>query len=93
MTKTELIDEVMITTGMPRAASKKAVDAVTDAIARELSGGSSVTLPGFGTFSVRDRPAQKGRNPRTNEPIDIPPCKVVSFKAGKTLKTAVNEPD
>ena len=55
-----------------------------------MSGGTEVRLVGFGTFSVTDRRASEGRNPRTGEKIQIPACKVPKFKAGKALKDAVN---
>ncbi|MCL0040381.1 HU family DNA-binding protein, partial [Thermodesulfovibrionales bacterium] len=54
-----------------------------------LTDGQKVTLVGFGTFSVFERKARKGRNPRTGEEIEIPAAKVPKFTAGKTLKEAV----
>jgi DNA-binding protein HU-beta len=55
-----------------------------------LKNGDSVTLVGFGTFSVSDRAARTGRNPRTGEAITIPASKSPKFKAGKALKDALN---
>ncbi len=90
MNKGELIDAVANTAGLSRADSAKAVDGVLDAISGALSGGGSVSLVGFGTFSVNARAARAGRNPRTGETIHIPASNVPKFKAGKALKVAVN---
>ncbi len=90
MNKGELIDSVANSAGLSRADSAKAVDGVLDAISGALSGGGSVSLVGFGTFSVNARAARAGRNPRTGETIHIPASNVPKFKAGKALKIAVN---
>ncbi len=90
MNKGELIDAVGNSAGLSRADSAKAVDGVLDAISGALSGGGSVSLVGFGTFSVNARAARAGRNPRTGETIHIPASNVPKFKAGKALKVAVN---
>jgi DNA-binding protein HU-beta len=63
---------------------------VTSAVTKALSKGDQVTLVGFGTFSVRERAARTGRNPRTGEEIKIAAAKIPAFKAGKALKDAVN---
>ena len=73
-----------------KAAAGRAVDAVFEGITNSLKGGDSVTLVGFGTFSVSDRAARSGRNPRTGETIQIKASKMPKFKAGKALKDAVN---
>jgi DNA-binding protein HU-beta len=54
-----------------------------------LKAGDKVALVGFGTFETRERPARKGRNPRTKEEITIPATTAPAFKAGKALKDAV----
>ena len=90
MNKTELIDAVAEGADISKAAATRAVDTVLDSISKSLANGDPVTLVGFGTFSVKDRAARTGRNPRTGEPIDIPAAKVPGFKAGKALKDAVN---
>ena len=61
------------------------LDAIQDALAR----GDSVALTGFGTFSIKSRPARTGRHPRTGESIEIAASKSPAFKAGKTLRDAV----
>ena len=90
MNKGELIDAVANSAGLSRADATKAVDGMLSAITGALSSGSSVSLVGFGTFSVKARAARMGRNPRTGEPIQIAASNVPGFKAGKALKDAVN---
>ena len=90
MNKGELIEAVADSAGISRADATKAVDAVLDSITKTLSNGGSVSLVGFGTFSVKARAARTGRNPRTGEPIQIAASNVPGFKAGKALKDAVN---
>jgi len=88
--KAELIDAVADGADISKADATRAVDAVVEQITTALTKGDQVTLVGFGTFSVKDRAARTGRNPRTGEAIDIPASKVPGFKAGKALKDAVN---
>ncbi len=88
--KNDLVAQVSSDTGISKADSAKAVDAVFDTITGSLKGGQEVRLVGFGTFSTANRKASKGRNPRTGEAIDIPASIQPKFKAGKGLKDAVN---
>jgi DNA-binding protein HU-beta len=88
MTKQDLINEVA-DVGMTKKQAGIAVNAVFDAIKDALAEGDKVSLVGFGSFSVKERAAREGRNPRTGEPLDIPAKKVPVFKAGKALKDAV----
>ena len=90
MNKSELIDAIAIAADLPKAAAARALDAMTDAIASSLKAGDSVSLVGFGSFNVKDRPARTGRNPQTGAAIQIAAAKVPSFKAGKALKDTVN---
>lgn len=90
MNKSELIQAVAENAAISKATAAKAVDAVFDSIKDALAEDDAVTLIGFGTFSVRERAARKGRNPRTGEPLDIKAANVPVFKAGKALKDAVN---
>jgi DNA-binding protein HU-beta len=90
MNKGELIEAVAGAAGLSRADATKAVDAVLDSITSTLKSGGSVSLVGFGTFSVKARAARMGRNPRTGEAIQIAASNVPGFKAGKALKDAVN---
>ncbi len=89
MTKAELVSKVAGDGGITKVQAEKAVDAMVGAIAEALTGGDKVTLVGFGTFSVGERTAREGRNPRTGEKISIPASKVVKFKPGKSLSDKV----
>ncbi len=90
MNKQDLVSKVAEATDISKQKAALAVDAVVEAIKGSLKGGEDVRLVGFGTFSVSDRAATTGRNPRTGEPIQIPASKQPKFKAGKELKEAVN---
>lgn len=90
MNKAEFIEAVAAKAELSKQDAGNAVDAVLDSLTDAMKGGDQVTLIGFGTFLVRDRPARDGRNPRTGETIKIPASKMPSFKAGKALKDAVN---
>lgn len=89
MTKVDLIAAVANETGLTKKDAEKAVGSVLDAITAALQQGDKVSLVGFGTFEVRERPERKGRNPQTKEEITIPASKLPAFKAGKALKDAV----
>ena len=88
--KTELIDHIAETADISKAAAARALDAVIGGVTETLKNNDSVTLVGFGTFSVSERAERTGRNPRTKEAITIEAAKVPKFKAGKALKYAVN---
>ena len=90
MNKAELISKVADLTGFTKVDADKAADAVFAAITDALKGGEEVRLVGFGSFSVTNRAASKGRNPRTGEEITIAASKQPKFSAGKGLKDAVN---
>ena len=90
MNKNDLVSAVADDAGMTKADAAKAVEGVFSAISGALSSGGEVRIVGFGTFSVADRKATTGRNPRTGEAIQIPASKQPRFKAGKGLKDAVN---
>lgn len=90
MNKNDLVAAVADASDLTKADAAKAVDAVFDTITGSLKGGSDVRLVGFGTFSVVNRKATTGRNPRTGETIQIAASKQPKFKAGKGLKDAVN---
>ena len=90
MTKAELIDAMAANANLTKADAERALKAFQDAVEGAMSHGDSVTLVGFGTFSVSERPARTGRNPQTKQPMEIPASKVVKFKVGSKLKQAVN---
>jgi DNA-binding protein HU-beta len=85
MNKAELIDAIASKAGLTKVAAKGALDAFTEVVAKSLKKGDKVALVGFGTFSVSQRSARTGRNPRTGEPIKIKAKKVAKFKAGSEL--------
>jgi DNA-binding protein HU-beta len=88
--KAELIDRIADSADLSKAAATRAVDALIATVKTTLKKNGSVTLVGFGTFSVGKRAARTGRNPRTGEAIKIKAAKVPKFKPGKALKDAVN---
>lgn len=88
MNKAELIEAVAKVT-CTKAEASTAVNAVFDNIAKALKKGDTVTLVGFGTFSVKKRKARIGRNPQTGKEIKIAAKKVPAFKPGKELKDTV----
>jgi len=90
MNKTELVDAVAAHAELSKSDAAKAVDSVLDAVTGALKQGDKVSLVGFGVFSVRERAARQGRNPKTGQSITIPAGKTPGFKAGKALKDAVN---
>ena len=89
MNKTELIEHIAKTADISKAAAARSLDAVMDAITETLKNNGSVTLVGFGTFSVGERAARSGRNPRTGEAVTVPAQKHPKFRVGKALKDAV----
>ena len=91
MTKAELIDKIAKDAKVSKAVAAGALGSVIDGVSRSLARGDSVTLVGFGTFSVSKRAARKGRNPQTGAEIRIAAAKVPRFKAGKNLKDMVNK--
>jgi DNA-binding protein HU-beta len=91
LTKAELISAAAKDTGLTKMATERVFGAILKTIQDGLVNGQRITLVGFGTFSVGDRQARKGRNPRTRQEITIPAAKVARFKPGKALRNAVNQ--
>ena len=92
MNKAELVASIAEKTGFTKQDAEKALNALMESVKAELVEGGKVQLVGFGTVEVRDRKARKGRNPRDpKETIEIPASKAPVFKAGKSLKEAVNK--
>lgn len=89
MNKTELINAIAENAGLNKADAKKALDATISAISEALKKGDKIALVGFGTFSVNERPARTGINPRTKEQIIIAAKKIAKFKAGAELADAL----
>lgn len=90
MNKSELIEAIAAEADLSKASAGRALDAAVGAITKALKKNDTVSLVGFGTFSVKKRAARTGRNPQTGATIKIKASKVPSFKAGKGLKDAVN---
>ena len=88
MVKEDLVAKVA-ETGITKKQAAQVVDCVLGAIKDALANGDKVSLIGFGTFSVKERAAREGRNPRTGKKIKIPAKKVPAFKAGKALRESV----
>lgn len=89
MNKAELINKIAEDAGISKVAAAKAVDSFIKNIKGSLKRGEKVTLIGFGTFSIVERKARSGRNPKTGEAITIPPKKIPKFTPGSGLKGAV----
>ncbi|RKD33893.1 HU family DNA-binding protein [Thermohalobacter berrensis] len=92
MNKAELVASMAEKSGLTKKDAESALNAFMESVQDALVKEEKVQLVGFGTFEVRHRKARKGRNPRNpNEVIEIPASKAPVFKAGKTLKEAVNK--
>jgi DNA-binding protein HU-beta len=90
MNKTELIERLAATCGLSRNETAAVLDGLLETITEALRRGEDVTLTGFGTFTVKQRAARMGRNPRTGESVAIAASRSPGFKAGKSLKDALN---
>lgn len=90
MTRKEFIQTMAAKTGASKADMEVTVGALLEVISDTLKKGDSLSFPGFGSFEVRERPAYKGRNPRTGEELQIAASRIPTFRAGATLKAAVN---
>lgn len=89
MNKSELVDAMAEGANLSKADAKRALEAFLDATGKALSNKDKVALVGFGTFSVSERAARKGRNPQTGKEINIAAKNVVKFKAGSELSDHV----
>lgn len=90
MNKTELIEHIAQQADISKAAAGRALEAVIGGVQTSLKKGDTVSLLGFGTFSVTKRAARTGRNPRTGATIKIKKANVPKFRPGKALKDALN---
>lgn len=88
--KSELIEHIAHQADISKAAATRALEAVIGGVKTTLKKNGTVSLVGFGTFSITKRAARAGRNPRTGDTIKIKSAKVPKFKPGKALKDAVN---
>ncbi|MDD2420325.1 MAG: HU family DNA-binding protein [Bacteroidia bacterium] len=90
MNKAELISAIAAQTNLTKVDAKKALDAFIDVAGETMKNGDRLTLVGFGSFSVTERNARNGRNPRTGDKIKIAAKKVVKFRAGAELEEFIN---
>tara|TARA_Y100001978_G_C23520925_1_gene350227 strand:+ start:186 stop:467 length:282 start_codon:yes stop_codon:yes gene_type:complete len=91
LNKAELVDIVAADAGTTKKDAEQIINKMMDTIIKTVAGGDKVTLVGFGTFEARHRKARLGRNPKTNEPLNIPAKRVAGFKVGKEFSEAVNK--
>lgn len=91
MNKTELAQALAQEFELSNSKAGDIISYVFETMIKALTENDTVQLIGFGSFSIKDRKAREGRNPKTGEPIKIPACKAVHFSVGKTLKEAVNK--
>lgn len=91
MKKAELINAISNESGLSKGLSEKALDALSVVLKTQLLDGEALLIPGIGTFSVIQKAARLGRNPKTGDTVEIQAKKTVKFKATKTLADAVNE--
>lgn len=89
MNKGDLVTKIAESAGITKAQAQNALNAFIKSSQEALKSGEKITLVGFGTFSINERAARKGRNPKTGAEIKIPKKKVVKFKAGKELVNKV----
>ena len=89
MNKSELIDAVANKAEVTKKQAEMVISATIDTIMEAVASDDKVTLVCFGSFESRDRKAREGRNPKTNEKMNIPATKVPAFSAGKKFKEAV----
>ncbi|MBE6602303.1 MAG: HU family DNA-binding protein [Ruminococcaceae bacterium] len=89
MTKTQLIDKIAKESGLTKKQAAKAFDACMNTVVGALTEGENVQISGFGSFLVKDVPAHVGRNPRTNESVEIAASRRISFVPSKSLKEKI----
>jgi DNA-binding protein HU-beta len=88
--KADLVSSVAGSTGESKRTVSDVLDATITTIEKQVKRGEKVTLPGFGTFSRRNRAARTARNPRTGEEIQVKASKVPAFKPGASFKDIVS---
>ncbi|MEH1808449.1 HU family DNA-binding protein [Nostoc sp.] len=89
MNKGELVDAIAEKTGVTKKQADAVLTAALEAIIEAVADGDKVTLVGFGSFERRDRAAREGRNPKTNEKMQISATRVPGFSAGKAFREKV----
>lgn len=89
MNKTELVAAVAEKADVSKKDAEAVINGFTEVVAETVASGDAVQMIGFGTFSLKERAARKGRNPQTGKEIDIAASRSVGFKVGKKLKDAL----
>ncbi len=89
MNKSELIEAIAESADLTKSDAGRALDAVIESITQALKKGDTVSLVGFGSFSVKERAERQGRNPQTGDIITIKAAKIPAFKPGKALRDSV----
>jgi integration host factor subunit beta len=92
VTKKQIVKDLSQRFGVDQAVTRKIVQGVLDAVVSSLAEQGRIELRNFGVFEIRRRASRVARNPRTNEPIRLPPRKVVVFQPGKRLQELTSEP-
>ena len=92
VTKKELIDNIAEATGEKRVVVKKVVQGFLDSIVVELGKGNRLEFRDFGVFEIKQRRARMAQNPRTLQPVEVPPKRTVKFKVGRLMKQTLSEP-
>jgi len=88
--KSDVIQDVAGVSGVSKSDVEKVIDAFFDTVRTAAGSGDRVAWPSFGSFSVTQRQARTGRNPRTGEPVPIAASKALKFSASSSLKSALN---
>lgn len=91
ITKSEIVDEVVKTSGLKRFDANKFVDDFFEVVSQGLESGNDVKIPGFGNFILRDKKERIGRNPKTKKEHVIASRRVVSFRTSNILKATIKD--
>jgi integration host factor subunit beta len=89
MNKIDIINKVAEDMKLNQKVTKIAVDTIVDTIKQAIVKGERVEIRGFGSFTIRQYKANKGRNPKTGQLVDVQPKKLPYFKVGKELKEMI----
>jgi len=90
MTKSQLVAAIAESASLDKASANRALEALTEIVTKEVSGGGAVTLPGLGKFACRSRPERTVRNPSTGEQMMKPADRVAKVTIAKQLKDVIN---
>ncbi|MBI1370217.1 MAG: integration host factor subunit beta [Planctomycetes bacterium] len=93
ITKKELIDRIAEATGETRVTVKKTIQSFLDNVIVELGKGNRLEFRDFGVFEIKQRAARMAQNPKTLEPVQVPPKRTVKFKAGRMMQQVLTGPD